>query len=528
MKTTNVIALIVLVLVSSVSGLAGTQRETRPRLVTPGVLSFSELETLLTCGPEIPSPLREKTESMLATPFVGNTFPAPREPRKSPRLGAYLRVAEWNIERGINFDMIVAALSGGRALDRFIDAKKFPRNDPKRSELLEQADALRDADVLVLNELDWGMKRSGYRNVAQELARALRMNYVYAVEFLEVDPVQLGTEPFEGMPEAERAEFRRQIAVDRSRYRGMHGSAVLSRYPVRDAKILRLPVAYDWYAREKKGVSVIEKGKRELVEKVFLETIMREIRRGGRLALRVDLDVPFLPEKTVTVVNAHLENRTEPKGRRAQLKEILKWIGEVQNPVILAGDLNTTMGDGTPTSVRREVFKRIGSPAFWAKNALGLGIFANALISGVNLFKNHNDPTVRSIPLVAPNPESGLFDELEDFRFSDGLAWDFRGDASRSRDDRGGTLANSNHRGGKGFLPTFETERSFRSVAGEFKLDWIFIKAFAAKPRDEKASYRFAPHFGRTLREVNEPGEERISDHCPMTVDLPFEEPRRE
>jgi hypothetical protein len=43
--------------------------------------------------------------------------------------------------------------------------------------------------VLVLNEADWGMKRTEYRNVTRELATALHMNYAYGVEFVEVDPV---------------------------------------------------------------------------------------------------------------------------------------------------------------------------------------------------------------------------------------------------------------------------------------------------------------------------------------------------
>lgn len=502
-------------------------RRTDRDQTSPTLLTFAELETLGRSGNEIPADVKARMDAVLNTPFVDNSFSAPVKPRRNPTLGRFLRVAEWNIERGINFDMVRAAFLGGAALDRYIDGKKFPKNDGKRALILEQADALRQADVIILNEADWGMKRTGYRNVTKELAESLRMNYAYAVEFLEVDPVQLGTEPFEGVPDEERARFVSEIQVDQSRYLGMHGTAVLSRYPIRNAQVLRLPLVYDWYAREKKSVSPIEKGKRELIEKAFLETVQREIRRGGRNALRVDLDVPALSEKTVTVVATHLENRTEPKGRREQMKELLKWIADVPNPVVLAGDMNTTMGDGTPTSVRREILKRIGSPTFWAKNALGVGLFTNALMGGANYFKNHNDPTMKNVPLVAPNPESGLFDDLEDMRFADGMAFDFRGDRTRALDDKEGTLANSNQRAAKGFRPTFETERTFASVAGEFKLDWIFIKAFSAKPRDEKASYRFAPHFGRTLAELNEPGEDRISDHCPILTDLPFDEPSR-
>ena len=49
--------------------------------------------------------------------------------------------------------------------------------------------------MLVLNEVDLGMKRTGYRDVARDLAAAFHVNYAYGVEFVEVDPVfESGTE----------------------------------------------------------------------------------------------------------------------------------------------------------------------------------------------------------------------------------------------------------------------------------------------------------------------------------------------
>jgi len=33
--------------------------------------------------------------------------------------------------------------------------------------------------VVVLNEVDWGLKRTNYRNVARDLALAMHMNYAY-------------------------------------------------------------------------------------------------------------------------------------------------------------------------------------------------------------------------------------------------------------------------------------------------------------------------------------------------------------
>lgn len=46
-----------------------------------------------------------------------------------------------------------------------------------------------------MNEVDLGLKRTEYRDVARNLARALGMNNVFGVEFVEVDRVSdLGIE----------------------------------------------------------------------------------------------------------------------------------------------------------------------------------------------------------------------------------------------------------------------------------------------------------------------------------------------
>jgi hypothetical protein len=57
------------------------------------------------------------------------------------------------------------------------------------------------------------------------------------------------------------------------------------------------------------------------------------------------------------------------------------------------------------------------------------------------------------------------------------------------------------------------------------KLDWILVKAYATDPRDDTQPYRFAPHFARTLGSINYALDTRLSDHNPISVDLPFAEP---
>jgi hypothetical protein len=59
----------------------------------------------------------------------------------------------------------------------------------------------------------------------------------------------------------------------------------------------------------------------------------------------------------------------------------------------------------------------------------------------------------------------------------------------------------------------------------KYKLDWIFVKADIENPRDVKGPYLFAPEFARTMGDVNICLPEPVSDHSPMTVELPFHEP---
>jgi hypothetical protein len=87
------------------------------------------------------------------------------------------------------------------------------------------------------------------------------------------------------------------------------------------------------------------------------------------------------------------------------------------------------------------------------------------------------------------------------------------------------TLANSNQRDVKGFATTFQFERALE-VVGKVKLDWIFVKAYLASPRDDNGRYRFAPRFARTLGSINYALPTRLSDHDPISVDLPFGEHR--
>jgi endonuclease/exonuclease/phosphatase family metal-dependent hydrolase len=499
---------------------------------TPDLLSYKELLELY--EREEPSEqIQIKLQKLLTVPFVNNeAFAAGIRPLKpnGPVLGRYLRIAQWNIERGVEYEALESALTNPSKFVSLLDQGKYPPGSEKRKTVLEQAALMQQADIIVLNEVDWGMKRTAYRNITADLASALKMNYAYGTEFIEVDPIALGTEEFAGLERLKREALAEQITINPELYKGLHGTAILSRFPLVNVRLIPFRTqGYDWYGVEKKSVTKIEKGKRKMSELAFQQKVQREVRRGGRMMLLAEIEDPDIPKGRLTIVATHLESKTKPAKRVQQLEELLSTIKDIENPVVIVGDMNTSTRDHTPTSIKREIKKHFGSKKYWIKQSIqflaGLSWPNSLLLGGLNEYRLQADPTVRSIPLFATNPEAKFFQVLKRFRFSDGGAFDFRGERQRSIGSGNSPLANSNQRGGKGFITTFEVERTIGFV-GKFKLDWIFVKPpKVTSPYGESQPYVFSPHFGRTLKELNHSIEDRISDHDPLIVDLPFVEP---
>lgn len=152
------------------------------------------------------------------------------------------------------------------------------------------------ADVYILQETDVGARRTGYKNIAREIAEALEMHYVFAVEFEEL----------------------KQSKGGRPAY---HGQATISRYPIINPRVLRFEnQPYDW--------------SRDFFQR----------RRGGRMALLAEVVVG--PQK-VLIVNTHLESRADDKSRAGQSEEITRYYEQNYHAdlsVIVAGDFNTSSG----------------------------------------------------------------------------------------------------------------------------------------------------------------------------------------
>ena len=514
------------------SGLGDSDKPEFTRLSKPELLTFDELVQLeKTSAPE--PKLAARLNQLLHTPFISNeAYLSGAKPNRpsSDALGPFIRATTWNIERGIALDGIKIALTEPDQFGKYIEEKKDPKSKPLAADVLgevnQQLEILKPTDLFILNEVDDGVTRTNYRDVGRELAQALNMNYAYAVEFLEIDPLNLGLEKVKIDDKAAQEDIQKSFEPDKSRYLGLHGTAVLSRYPVLKATVRPLPVCYDWFLGEKKEISKLESGKRSGANLVFMERISREVRRGGRTTLIVELAVPESPTGAVTVVAPHLETKCKPECRRKQMTQILEWIRAEKNPVILAGDFNTSGSDSSPTSVSKVITNRLKDPDKWAISAIKWSTGApTILLMPVNMLRNKNDPTGFDVPLISRKKEAKLFGDLDDFHFDDGHTFDFRGEDARSAEDRGGTLSDSNQRATKGFRYTFALARTYGGLVGEYKLDWFFVKGYATDSDKQGGSYKFAPHFARTLQEMNNAPDESLSDHFPITVDLPLTEP---
>ena len=125
-------------------------------------------------------------------------------PGAVPRLNSFLRVVQWNIEKGKRFDAVL--------------------------NLFRTSEILQWADVIILNECDRGMNRSQNRHVARDIAQCLGMNMAFGPAYIELT---------KGSGE--------ELALNGENRESLQGNAILSRYPILDACIVQLPNSFEPY-----------------------------------------------------------------------------------------------------------------------------------------------------------------------------------------------------------------------------------------------------------------------------------------
>jgi endonuclease/exonuclease/phosphatase family metal-dependent hydrolase len=230
--------------------------------------------------------IEEVVERTLATPSTADF----RE-RPAPALPQY-RVLAWNIERGSQLDGQLEAF----------------RSHPY----------LKTCDLLLITEADAGMARSGNRMVAEELAQELGMAMVFA-------PCYIALGKGSGVERQSQGENRL----------GLHGNAILSRYPISEVSLIPLDNGVDKMAH-------------------------REKRLGRQVAVAARIDFPNLPVRAVSI---HLDAQSTQRHRYQQMRCVLDAIPS-NVPVIAGGDWNTSTYDSS------HAFRAI--LGFWLRVLMGV------------------------------------------------------------------------------------------------------------------------------------------------------------
>ncbi|KAF0195768.1 MAG: Uncharacterized protein FD167_5840, partial [bacterium] len=284
-----------------------------------------------------------KLDKQLKTPYIFNRTKniLSTLKGKTPFTKPYIRVAHWNIERGKNIDAVKTIFS-----DQSSYYYNYKKNVDAEShnDLRKELSDLALSDVISLNEVDIGLPRTKYKNVVSEIADALNYNYAFATEFVELGPIAY------------------MVMIDTGCYLGLHGNAILSKYPIKDARVIRLPKCYDWFNGGNSRKSPLEYVRRYGADKVFHQKILDELRSGGRCALVANIQLPN--NEIVTVVSTHLEDRCYPQERFKQVQYLFNNLKNIRTPLVIAGDLNTSTTDSAPTSFKKEIVKRLKDPHF--------------------------------------------------------------------------------------------------------------------------------------------------------------------
>ncbi len=162
-------------------------------------------------------------------------------------------------------------------------------------EKLTQGGSIPTPDVFLISEADRNCNRSSNRYVIRDLAEALGMYYVYAVEFVEL-PDSPGT----GI---ERADCE-------------HGNGIVSRYPLGNVRQIRHATQRNW------------------------SESTDEPRLGGRVAVVADA---LIGERIVHLVAVHFESDAGEQNRGPQAVETAENALENGALSIIGGDFNAGM-----------------------------------------------------------------------------------------------------------------------------------------------------------------------------------------
>ena len=189
--------------------------------------------------------------------------------------------------------------------------------------------AARGAGVVLATEMDRGMARAGQRHTTAELARLLGMGWAFAVEFVELG---LGDD-------RERAACAGQDNAE-----GLHGNAILSRWPILRAAMIPLDDGGAWFRAD------LKQGQRRV---------------GGRNAVAALIAGPAGPFWAAAV---HFESESTPDSRAAEARRLLAGLDALgaAGPAVIGGDLNTrdAPADGSDPAPAEPAFAAFAEAGF--------------------------------------------------------------------------------------------------------------------------------------------------------------------
>lgn len=417
----------------------------------------------------------------------------------------YVRVTQWNLA---NLD-----------LDKFKDA--YTNNGSEEFALL------RETDIFTLNEVDFDTEGSNYQNVNEIFSKIVDGRYLFAAEFIEASPEiltksivkeyrvkkpakkHIENNPYLSeitMEDYEEVKPESEKTIED--FKGLHGNAIVSKFPIKSARILRLPACYDWFREEDKLLKKDpEERERKEAKNRAGEGTIDLIRRGGRLALIAEIVMPN--RSLLTVVSTELENRADPECREEQMEALLEEIKTIRTPLVIGADMNNFEKNMAPSTISETVVKTVTNPEILVKKVIN---YFNPFIPITTItsltygnYRKKGDPTVKHVPIFLKNEAYGLFNMISEYQFNDGTKFDFSGEEK---------LENTNERAGKGFETTYEYKKLIGN--GKVKLDWIFVK-----PLEEGDKETHYSKDAQTLTEINLSKEmEKHSFHYPTTIKI--------
>ncbi|GEO17537.1 endonuclease/exonuclease/phosphatase family protein [Microvirga aerophila] len=231
-----------------------------------------------------------------------------------------------------------------------LNAKRLKNRAAVRS-LLDRA----GLHAALLSEADAGMARSGNVHTIGELAAPSGEGFLFGVEFMELD---LGD-----------AREMRDHHGQRNAC-GFHGNGIVAALELADPVLIRLEEGGLWFPGRNGA----------------------QRRIGGRMALAARMEAAPQP---FWLVSVHLESKTDPADRQAQMQTLLRALDRLAPPrdaCVIGGDFNTKALPRDETERQEPLFDDLRAAGFSWRHS------------------NVAGPTQRTDPAGKPKPPFGKLD----------------------------------------------------------------------------------------------------------------------